>query len=89
MGTDINQVAWDNAHSTAKEIMTKANVNNLHDAFFYFFEGSGLNSGEFKIESEDGNYKYIAGPRSFDSNNVEFNLDNISKILYEIHFKYM
>ena len=89
MGTNVNQLAWDQANSTAKEIMTKDNINNLSDAFFNFFEKSELNAGEFKIVGGDGQYKFIAGDKSFTSNSVEFNLENISKILYETHFKYL
>lgn len=87
MGTDVNQVAWNNAEIAAHMICDQDKYSTLANAFIYF--GSLISSeyGKFSVQSAEP-CTYTIGSNSYSIAGQQVNIPDLTRILYETFYKH-
>lgn len=88
MGTDVNPVAWDQAYSTATEIINEGRTTSLPEAFLKYFEDTDVGAGNFRVHTLQDHAIYIIKDVEFRVDDNALNTQNLAKILYETYFKH-
>lgn len=87
MGTDVKQVAWENAEIAAIFIRDQNKYSTLADAFLYFGSHLPKSCGEFSVRS-GAPYVYTIGENKYSCDGLDFNVEDFTKILYETFYKH-
>ena len=87
MGTNVNQLAWDNAEIAARMICDNGKYSTLANAFLYFGSFTPSEAGKFSVQGCE-QCIYTMGNNTYSFNGLQINIPDLTRILYETFYKH-